>query len=264
MKNIFFVIILILISNSLFSQDYSYKSKEYDLKIFNYLMEKTKTDSTSLEEYLEFSKPFSKWDIRPLNTNNVWAFDTVYSASTIPNFIWGSFSKKYNLTESQACNKPNLFLKEGVNRKTEKSEFLNQNLKKFKKLTKKLTKSSNKIFLNQKSLQRVDNIYKENNYYWTYIIPEDSPFPISNKTEVLANDKFSKEQKDILELLSELKIYTVCKFDNGGIYFLIDGFTDNSYGFYFDSDGLMETNNNLFQIMTQEQLISDFFYYVAN
>ncbi|WP_271768090.1 hypothetical protein [Aquimarina algiphila] len=263
MKSTFFVIILIFISSSLFSQDYLYKLKEYDLKIFNYLIEKTKTDSTPLDKYLEFSKPFSKWDIRPLNINKVWAIDTIHSASTIPNFIWGSFSKKYNLTESQASNKPNVFLKKGTNRKKENSEFLNKKLKKFEKLTKSLIESSNQIFLNQKSILRIDDIYKEN-YYWTYIIPKDSPFPISNKTKILSDKEFSKKQKNILKLLSELKIYAAYKTDKGGLYLLIDGFTDNSYGFYFNSDGIMEINNDLFQIMTHEQLNSNFFYYVAN
>jgi len=168
------------------------------------------------------------------------------------------------LTQSQASNKPKRFLKEGVERKTENSAFLNQHLKKFKQLAKKLTRSSNTIFLHQKSLQRVDHIYKEHNYYWTYLIPEDSPFPLSNKTEILTNEKFSNEQKAILQLLSELNIYAVCKSDNGGMYLLIDGFTDNSYGFYFNANGLMETDNNLFQIMAYEKVNSNFFYYVAN
>lgn len=255
--------ILILISNTLYSQDYSYKSKNYGITIFNYLIKKTKTDSISLEEFMEFSKPFSKWDIRPLKRNKVWAIDTIHSASTIPNFIWGGMAKKYNLTESQASNKPNLFLDQGVNRKKENSQFFNQKKKKLKKLTQKILKSSNKIFLNQKNIQRVDNIYKENNYYWTYKIPKDSPFPISDKTEKLTHRKFSKKQKTILKLLSELNIYTAYK-ANRGIYFLIDGFTDNSYGFYLSSDGIMETSNNLFQIMTYERLSNNFFYYVAN
>ena len=259
-----YVILLLVINNSLFSQDYSYKSKEYDLKIFNYLMEKTETDSISLKEYLEYSKPFSKWDIRPLKVDKVWAIDTVYSASTIPNFIWGSFSNKYNLTESQAMNKPNLFLEVGVNIKKESSEFLNQNLEKFQKLTKKINKSSNKVFLNQQSLQRVDNIYCENNIYWTYIIPDDSPFPISDHTKVLLKEKFTKQQKEILILLSELNVYSAFKSDNGGIDLLIDGFTDNSYGFYFGTNGSLDTYNKLFQIMIQTQLTKDFYYYVAN
>ncbi len=263
MKNVFIVIILLLISNSSLSQDYSYKSKEYDFKIFEYLIEKTKTDSISLEQYLEFSKPFSKLDIRPLNTNKVWAIDTIHSASTIPNFIWGSFSKKYNLTQEQAANRPNEFLDKGKNTQNQNSKFLNLNLRKFQILTKKIKNSTNKIFLNQKFIQRVDNIYKEKKY-WTYVIPKDSPFPISNTTKELTDIVFNKQQKSILKLLSELKIYTAYKTKTGGVFFLIDGFTDNSYGFYSSPNGIMETKNDLFQIMTHEKLESDFFYYVAN
>ncbi|PHS03193.1 MAG: hypothetical protein COA88_15990 [Kordia sp.] len=263
MSKNYLIIISTLIFNFTFGQDYSYKSKKYDLKIFEYLMERTKTDSITLDEYLEFSKPFSKWDIRPIKTRKVWAMDTIHSASTIPNFIWGSFSNKYNLSKDQASDKANDFLKEAVSNKNKNSMFIIKNLAKFKELSKNIVKSSNKVFLNQKSIQRIDNIYKENNSYWNYIIPKDSPFPLSDEISILTNEDFSKEQKDILKLLSQLKIYTAYKSDKG-IYYLIDGFTDNSYGYFYNPEGMMETNNDLFEIMGYEEISANFFYYVAN
>ena len=257
------LLILVFIGIFSYSQDYSYKSKEYDLEIFKYLIEKSEKDSTSLDEFIKYSKPFSKWDIRPLNVKNVWAMDTIYTASTVPNFIWGSFSQKYNLTLAQASERPNQFLEEGLKSKFDNVKFLNENLTQFKNLTKKIIKSSNSIFLNQKDIQRVDEIYKENNTYWKYIIPEDSPFPLSNRTNFLPNYNFTKDQEEILKLLSQLNIYSVYKSENG-IYFLIDGFTDNSYGFLYNSKGQIDKNNKLFEIMNYQELTDNYFYYVAN
>ncbi len=258
-----FLIVLVFICSFSYSQDYSYKSKKYDLEIFYYLMGITEKDSTSLEEFIKYSKPFSKWDIRPLEVKNVWAMDTIHSASTIPNFIWGSFSRKYNLTHTQASNKPNQFLEEGLKAKLDNATFLKDNLKQFKNISKKLLKSSNTIFLNQEGIQRVDEVYKEKNTYWKYIIPEDSPFPLSNRIEFLQNYNFAKDQKEILKLLSQLNIYSAYKSENG-IYFLIDGFTDNSYGFLYNSKGQIDTKNKLFEIMNYEELTDGYFYFVAN
>ncbi|WP_062061388.1 hypothetical protein [Aquimarina longa] len=263
MINNFIIILLISASHLVFGQNYSYKSKKYGIEVFEYLKKKTEKDSISLDQFIFYSKPFSKWDIRPLKSNKVWAIDTIHSASTIPNFIWGSLAKKYHLTTKEASRKPNDFLNEGILNVNKYSNFVNHNILKFKELSKKTLESSNKIFLNQSLIKRIDNIYKENNTYWSYRIPKDSPFPLSNKIIRLKNTKFSTQQNEILSLLSQLNIYSAYK-SNKGIFFLIDGFTDNSYGYFYTLDGYMETDNNLFEIMSYKRINANFFYYTAN
>ena len=262
MKKIIIIIISLLINVS-FGQDFKYKENQYDLKIYNYLVEQTDNDSISFSRFLFNTKPFSKWDIRPLKNEKVWAMDTIYSASEIPNFIFGSFTKQYGLTQKEALEKPNLFLKKGENKKIELNDFLKKNIKEFNELTKLLLKTKNFIFLNQNSIQRIDEIFKVNEIYWSYLIPKDSPYPISTEITIKKNIKFSNKQNKILNLIKELKIYSTVK-TNEGIFFIVDGLTDNSYGFYFTQNNKIETDNFLFEIMKSEKINNNYFYYIAN
>ncbi len=257
------IILILLIGGLSFGQNFDYKDKQYDLKIFESLDEKIDLEKTSLETFVLNTKPFSKWDIRPLKNEKVWSMDTTYTASEVPNFIWGAFSQKYNLSSKEAMNKPNAFLNKGILEKNEFCEFLKINKQKIDKLTNLILKSNVSIYLNQNNLQRVDNLYKENELYWNYLIENDSPFPISPTILINKTDKFSKEQEEILSSLNELKIYSAIKTEKG-IFYLIDGFTDNSYGFYYSLNNAMETDNFLFQIMKTKKIDNNYFYYIAN
>lgn len=257
------IFLFLIIGGFSFGQNFDYKDKEYDLKIFESLDEKIDLEKTSLETFILNTKPFSKWDIRPLKKEKVWAMDTIYTASEVPNFIWGAFSQKYNLSSKEAINKPNAFLNKGISDKNEFSGFLKINMQKMDKLTNLILKSNASIYLNQKNLQRVDNLYKENELYWNYLLESDSPFPISSITSINQTDKFSKQQEEILSTLNDLKIYSALKTEKG-IFYLIDGFTDNSYGYYYSLNKAIETDNFLFQIMKLEKIDKNYFYYVAN
>ncbi|KXH84728.1 hypothetical protein [Chryseobacterium kwangjuense] len=237
--------------------------RKFDMEIFDYLNKTTDKESTPLETYLINTKPFSKWDLRPLETKEVIALDSVYTSSQIPNFIWGAFSVKYGLPEEEAMNKPNKFLDEGVQNKNKLSEYLKLKNKNFNHLSHLIQKSSNTIFLNQKTIQKVDHIFKENNIYWRYIIPKNSPYPISSEIKIDNNLKFSEQQNQILALLNELNIYCAVK-TSKGIFYLVDGFTDNSYGYYFNLNNQMEEDHLLFEIVKAEKITNNYFYYVAN
>ncbi|SFN01027.1 hypothetical protein SAMN05421594_0341 [Chryseobacterium oleae] len=84
MKN-YIALILILISIGISGQNNT--ERKFDLEIFDYLNKAIDENSTSLENYLINSKPFSKWDMRPLVVKEVKALDSVYTSSQIPNFI---------------------------------------------------------------------------------------------------------------------------------------------------------------------------------
>ncbi|MFC4818587.1 hypothetical protein [Flavobacterium sp. GCM10023249] len=246
-----------------YGQEFPERDKKYDLEIFDFLIASTEKGSISLDDFLSNTKPFSKWDIRPLKRETVWVLDTIHRASEVPNFIWGAFSSKYEVTQQDAIEKPNQLLNKAIKETNSYGNFLNQNLKKIEELTKHILESKNEIFLSQKNLQRVDNLYKENNQYWGYSISSNSPFPISNKVESYLKESYSKNQIKILDLLKELNIYSAKK-TNKGIFYLVDGFTDNSYGFYFNQEGKMEEDNFLFQILKFKKINDTYFYYIAN
>ena len=252
-----------IFSISIFSQEYLNKTEKYDLQLFNHLDSLIEKNNISIEEYLKFTKPFSKWDIRPIKYDKIWALDSIRTSSEISNFFWGGFSQRYKFTEKEAGNKPNQFLKQGQIDEKLNEDFLKNNIKKFNSLALLMIKSKNQIYLNQISLQRVDNVYKENGKYWSYVIPKNSPFPISTKIKNENKSSYESNQVKILELMLDLKIYAAVQ-TKTGIFFLLDGFTDNSYGYYYSLDGNIETGNHLFEIMFSEKINDDFYYYVAN
>jgi hypothetical protein len=201
--------------------------------------------------------------MRPIKRETVWAIDTIHKSSEVPNFIWGAFANKYKLQQKEAMKMPNQFLEKGVIEQTSLVKYLNENLKKVDELSNLIMACKNEIFLYQNNLQRIDNLFKENDKYWKYDLPSDSPFPISNNIKTDIKDKFTEKQIKLLNLLRDLKIYSAFKTQKG-IFYLIDGFTDNSYGFYFNKQGEMEKDSFLFQIMKEEKINKNYYYYVAN
>jgi hypothetical protein len=263
MKNLFTSYLLFGIITIGFGQEFPEKNKKYDFHIFEFIDKLTDKESISLETFLINTKPFSKWDIRPIKRETVWVIDTIYKSSEVPNFIWGAFANKYKLSQREAMKIPNQFLDKGVNEQTSLINYLNENLKKFDELSNHIMESKKEIFLYQNNLQRIDNLFKENDKYWQYDLPSDSPFSISNNIKIDIKDKFTKKQIKLLNVLKELKIYSAFKTQKG-VFYLVDGFTDNSYGFYFNKKGEMEKDNFLFQIMKEKKINGNYYYYVAN
>src|SRR5688572_19158260 len=96
MKLLFVLCLLTSIFEMGYSQEFPEKDKKYDIQIYQYL--DLSTDQLPHDTFLIYSKPFSKWDIRPLYKERVWVFDTVYTAGEIPNFIWGAIAAKYKIS----------------------------------------------------------------------------------------------------------------------------------------------------------------------
>ena len=263
MKNLFILYFLFGIIATGFGQKFPEKDKKYDFNIFEYIDKLTDKESTSLETFLINCKPFSKWDMRPMKRETVWAIDTIHQSSEVPNFIWGAFANKYRVSQKEAMKMPNEFLDKGINEKGSLINYLNENLKMFDELSNLILESKNEIFLYQNNLQRIDNLFKENDKYWKYDLPTDSPFPISDNVKTDIKDTYTEKQIKLLNLLEDLKIYSAMK-TRKGIFYLVDGFTDNSYGFYFNKKGEMEKDNFLFQIMKVEKINDNYHYYVAN
>ncbi|MFV0148837.1 hypothetical protein OBK08_12835 [Empedobacter falsenii] len=256
-------LLFFVFSISIFSQEYLNKIENYDIQLYKHLDSLTVENKISVDDYFKFSKPFSKWDIRPIKYEKIWALDSIRTSSEIPNFFWGGFSQRYEFTEKQAGDKPNEFLDKGLIDENSNINFLKNNIEKFNTLCSLVEKSKNTIFLNQPSIQRIDNVFKENNIYWSYIIPEKSPFPISTKSKIEKKYNFTSKQIQILDKMEEINIYSIVKTEKG-IFLLLDGFTDNSYGFYYSFKNTMERDNHLFEIMKEQKINEQFFYYIAN
>jgi hypothetical protein len=160
-------------------------------------------------------------------------------------------------------NKPNEYLSNWVSEEEKSKTFFSKNQNQFNSLIDLVLKESNQIFLNQNILKRVDNLYLENGKYWRYIIDKESPFPISDKTEIVEKTSFNNSQEIVLNKMSELHIYSIFK-SKKGLFILLDGFTDNSYGFYYSENRKLEENNPLFKIMKFSRINENFYFYIAN
>jgi len=158
-NNAFALFFLLAILNLSFAQDYPERDKKYDFQIFEYLDSLTK--ELPLEIYLNNSKPFSKWDIGPLYKPKVWAFDTVYTAGEVSNFMWGAFASKYLIPRKEAKDYANRFLQQGIDAEGASVKKFEVNLSKFEDLSQKIELSKNYFFVSQAYLQRVDDVYKE-------------------------------------------------------------------------------------------------------
>ena len=255
-------ILTLCCSFNLFAQDSSYKSKGYDKEIFLYQMNTVTNEKINKATYLQYSKPFSKWDPRPLNDSIVWVMNERQTASIIPNFFWGSFSNYYGVKLKKAKALPNDFLKKAYTQEKAQSDYFAKNEAAYTELAELLSKSEHTVFTVQKELRRVDDLYFENDKYWKYEITADSPFPMSDSLNTSLDEKFSEDDEAILQIIEKLNIYSVYN-DPNTIFFLLDGVLDNSYGFAYQKNETDINSNHLFDISRKTFIKSKFYYYVA-
>lgn len=256
------ILLCVCIAGVLFAQDDTYKDKEYDKMIFMFQMEQVQQASIDKTTYLNYTKPFSKWDPRPLKDSLVWVMNEKQPASRIPNFFWGTFSNYYGQSIKQAQALPNTFLKGAYKNESKLIKYFKGNEAKFSKLTDALANSDHSIYLNLNGLQRVDNLYNESGVYWEYMIPENSPFPLSDSLVTNLTENYGESDKAILDLIGELNIYSVFKY-NDLIYFLSDGVLDNSYGYVHHSAESKIRSNHLFDISKVTKIKPNYSFYVA-
>lgn len=239
-----------------------YAKKNYDLAIFEYQMKLIKDNQISKESYLTNSKPFSKWDPRPLKDSMIYIMDEWEKASTVPNFFWGSISNYYGESIEDAMELPKIFSRSALDTEQKYIKHFQENQKQFEILTENLSKSTKSIFLNQNELKRVDGLFKEGEHYWKYIIAEDSPFPISDSIDSIGADKYSDDELAILNIMKKLDIYAIFN-SKDAIFFLVDGLLDNSYGFVYKEENERIKTNHLFKIEYLKNIKSNYSYYIS-
>jgi hypothetical protein len=247
-----------------FAQDDDYKTKQYDRQLIDYIISEIENKNLTFDDCLKYTKPFSKWDLQSITSPQVWIFDNYQESSLLSNILFGVITKHFNISLPDAKKMPNDFLQKAVDDFEVYEKDALDNAGTYFDLIEMLKKSQSKIFLNQDNLQRVDNMFYENGAYWKYIIPEDSPFPVSDSINNNIPETFSEEDLTMLNKMRSLGIYVVYK-DKEVIYLLKDGMLDNSFGYYFkDNDIDYRKKNHLFNIMSEELLMPRFYYYIAN
>lgn len=244
-------------------QDTSYKYKNYDGKAIDYILSEVEKNNLTFEDCLKYTKLFSKWDLQSLTASEIWFFEARQKSSYLPSFLLGTLAKYFNVLTS-IRKMPDNFLQKAVAdfQVYEKEAF--DSAGGYFDLIELVNKSGSEIFLNQDNLQRVNNIFYENGAYWKYVIPEDSPFPVSDSVTTDVSIEFSPETIAVLDKMKSLGIYGIYN-DESFVYLLKDGMLDNSFGYYFKNNDVdYHKENYLFNLMAEELIMPRFYYYVAD
>jgi hypothetical protein len=241
----------------------SYKEKNYDEKIFLYQMSCVEKNDIKKDDYLYYTKALSKWDTRPINLSTVWIMEEIQPSSVVPNFFWGSFARYYNVEINDAMELANIFLEKAKNNNMEYINDFSSKKEDYEELISQILKTDKRIFLSQKNLRRVDNLFYENENYWSYLIPGDSPYPMSDSITTVTDLNYTESETNILETMEKLELYAVYN-DADAIYLLIDGMLDNSFGYIFTKQPDKLSSNHLFEVNHKIQMETNFYFYVAN
>lgn len=246
------------------SLDISYKDKAYEQKAISYILSQVKEKNMTFDDCLKYVKPFSKWDLQSMTSPDVWFYEQPQKASFLPNFLIGVLAKNFNISVPEVQKLPNEFLQNAVDAQEAYIKESLDSASSYFDLIELVKKCGTVVFLNSDNLQRANDIFYENGVYWKYVIPEGSPFPVSDSVTADITQGFSPEVTSVLDKMKSLGIYAIYN-DESFIYLLKDGMLDNSYGYYFKNNDIdYQHNNHLFKIMTEETIMPRFYYYVAN
>jgi hypothetical protein len=205
------ILFLVLFSSLVINAQDTYKEKNYDEIIYLYQLKCVEENNISKDDYLTFTKSLSKWETRPINLSNVWIMGELQPSSIVPNFFWGSFFRHYKVEIKDAMELPQIFLEKAKNERLKYIDDFSTKKEDYEKLISLTGKTDKKIFANQMNLKRVDNLFYENGKYWYYLIPEDSPYPMSDSTITIDNMDYEEIEINILDALEGLGIYALYK-----------------------------------------------------
>ena len=227
----------------------------------------------SMFQYLAFSKPYGKWDVRPLSLASMPDPEGVDSIppADVPNFVWGVIAHHdYELPAKTVQSAGSEFVKEGfVHKQRYCKNFYPSRRAAFIGLRQEAEQSSRSIYVQQTELangdgyERVDNIYRQNGIYWHYVVPHDSPFQLSPEIDTLKGYRFSSRDESILKGLSQAGCYCLVK-TRGYLVFMTGGLLDKSIGFIWGRPRPGRGSlGPLFHLALLEDLGDSFFFYVS-
>lgn len=255
------LVFLSLVSILSFAQDTQEKS--YDEKIYLYQKIYVTENNVSKDDYLKFTKPLSKWDSRPLDKAEVFIMGELQPSSVVPNYIWGSFSRYYKVNIDDALALPHIFIMDAIDDSSKYIKDFSSARENYERLINRILSLNKKIYVIQKNLKRVDDIFFEDGKYWSYVIPDDSPFPMSDSVRIVKDHEYTETETEILNTLEELGLYAVYN-DETAIYLLVDGLFDNSFGYIYEKKPDVFKLNHLFEINFKSRISTQYYFYVSN
>lgn len=239
-------------------------------EIRDYQMEKIKSLGISKVTYLAFTKPYGKWDSRPLAAETVTINGERVPSRGVPNYLWGFIGRgAFALPREEILGYPEYFLQQSYICKPGYITHLRQNTKELLGLVSEIRGSQKSIFVQQAMLKehsydRIDNVFREKGEYWRYIIPPGSPYQMSGETEELTGYNYSAHDTTILTKMKSLKLYCAVK-TPAHIVMMSGGMLDNSCGYiYTATRPTPESMGQLYHLQVLEPLGNDFYFYISN
>jgi hypothetical protein len=207
-------------------------AKTYLDEIITFHFEEVKKNKYSFEEYLELTKPYGIWDVRPRDGNGVMIGDRIAKPGDVSHYHYGLFCALFDIPEKDLQRPVEDFLKQVSYKESLYKESALRYVNQLTSLTMKIVNSNHNIFISHKNFQRVGDIFLEKGEYWKYDIRRNSPYVISNKKISLKDISFGKGDKEILKELRDLGLYGAVHQDNA-VLILVDGLLNYSYGYMF-------------------------------
>lgn len=206
--------------------------KNYLDEIIKFHLEDVEKNKYTFDEYLELTKPYGIWDVRPRDGNGVNIGGKIANPGEVSHYHYGIFCAHFKIPQENVYQPVENFLEQVHYKEAIYKESALRYVNQLTSMTMKIVNSNHNIFIAHKRFQRVDDIFFENGEYWKYDIPQNSIYAVSNKRGFLKDISFSKEDKEILKELENLRLYGAVH-QNNAVFIIVDGLLNYSYGYMF-------------------------------
>ncbi len=235
-------------------------------EIIKFHLEEAKKNKYTYEEYLELTKPYGMWDVRPRNATGVNIGGRLARSGEVSHYHYGLFCAYFKIPKEDIYQplenfRSQVYYKEGIYK-----EAALRYMNRLGSMVMKIVNSNHTTFVSHKMFQRVDDVFFENGEYWKYDIPLNSPYVISDKKILLEDMLFSDEEKEILKELENLRLYGAV-YQNNVVFVIIDGLLNYSYGYIFSPlSSELITPGPLFNLIKMEKIHDevDVYFYLSN
>lgn len=246
------------------------KKPDHLEEIIRYQVNTIRDHGMTKMEYLPLVKPYSIWDTRPQQVPEVkWRGETVQSRY-VPDILWGYVGTgALKLPKEEIFPYPQDFVRNAHRQAPIYIMDARADPKGIDHLVSLVQQNTNTLFVWQNWLKtnafnRVNDVFRQDDMYWRYVIPEGSPYPMSPQIEVLKGFSFSFYDGLVFNACERAGIYCIVKREDH-IVLMKGGMTANSCGYIWArSKPTDEMLGHLFHLCRVDPITSNLYYYVSN